>query len=272
MRRTVVVACVLMLLAACKDEKSPPADKPETKAAANRELSAMMTRIQGMEDRLEEVASSAPPEAGDDPVMTARLRRLEERISIIETRLADKKTPRKKATEVKKAKPIKPVKAPEKKLAETIDKKPEIKPETPDVPEEVAAAAIDSAAPPLPDLTEKKPGTPPVVELVNIKIARDIDRPKRKAIDPGDTFEASIGRLYCWLALANPSDEAQKAVAIWKHKGKERSRIELTIGPRASHWRTWAYTQIQPGHKGDWIVEIRDFNDALLGSTAFKIE
>jgi hypothetical protein len=112
--------------------------------------------------------------------------------------------------------------------------------------------------------------TPGLIAVVNMKFATGLDRETRTPTNEGTVFKAGENRLYCWLVLSNEGEDETTATLHWKHEGKEVSKIELKVGKKTSHWRTWAY--IRPHPAGVWEAEIRDLGGNVVGTGSFTIE
>ncbi len=108
------------------------------------------------------------------------------------------------------------------------------------------------------------------IELVNLKFATQLDREKRTVVEEKTTFSKTDNRLYCWLVLSNLADDETRLRLFWKHEGKVISDIELRVGKRTSHWRTWAY--IKPSSVGQWEVELQDLAGRVVGTGSFTVE
>ncbi len=87
--------------------------------------------------------------------------------------------------------------------------------------------------------------------------------------EPGETFPADVGRVYCFCQLSGAA-EATTITHVWKKGGTEMSAVELDVG--ASPWRTWSSKTIDPGWTGAWTVEIQDAQGSVLRTLTFAIE
>lgn len=110
------------------------------------------------------------------------------------------------------------------------------------------------------------------LSLVNVKFAPAVNRQTRQVDDERTVFKTSDNRVYAWLVFSNKADEETKVVLRWKHGGNEISSIELRVGRKTSHWRTWAYIKPHPKLLGEWQVELVDMAGNLLGTATFMLE
>ena len=89
----------------------------------------------------------------------------------------------------------------------------------------------------------------------------------REAVDPGDSFPVSVGRLYCFSKIAG-IQEATEIVHVWYYGETERARVSLGVNPPA--WRTYSSKIIQAHEIGSWRVEILDASGNLLETLKFE--
>ena len=59
----------------------------------------------------------------------------------------------------------------------------------------------------------------------------------RQPVEPGTSFSASAGRLYCYSKIADIQNSTQ-IVHVWYFGDTERARIPLKINPPS--WRTYS--------------------------------
>jgi hypothetical protein len=97
-------------------------------------------------------------------------------------------------------------------------------------------------------------------------ICRDVV--DREPIDPRNSFEASVGKLYCFTKIIG----AQNPTAIshiWYFGDTERARINLSV--RSSSWRTYSSKRIQSHEVGDWHVDLVGPGGEVLRTLHFTI-
>ena len=90
----------------------------------------------------------------------------------------------------------------------------------------------------------------------------------RKPVEPGTSFSASAGRLYCYSKIADIQNPTQ-IVHVWYFGDTERARIPLKINPPS--WRTFSSKKIQGHETGKWQVKILDASGNLLEDVGFEI-
>jgi hypothetical protein len=104
------------------------------------------------------------------------------------------------------------------------------------------------------------------VEVAEAVICRDVV--DREPIDVGDSFEVSVGKLYCFTKIVGAQQPIEIA-HVWYYGDVERARVNLSVG--AASWRTWSSKTIQPHEIGDWHVDIIGPDDEVLETVEFEI-
>ena len=89
----------------------------------------------------------------------------------------------------------------------------------------------------------------------------------REAVEAGNSFAVSVGRLYCFSKIAD-IQESTEIVHVWYYGETERARISLGVNPPA--WRTYSSKIIQAHEIGSWRVEILDASGNLLETLKFE--
>ena len=90
----------------------------------------------------------------------------------------------------------------------------------------------------------------------------------REPVDPGNSFPATVDRLYCFTKIAAaviPTDVTH----VWYFGDTERARITLPVG--GSSWRTYSSKRIQPNEVGPWHVDILDSIGNTMETVRFDI-
>jgi hypothetical protein len=82
------------------------------------------------------------------------------------------------------------------------------------------------------------------------------------------SFGADVERVYAWTLVEGGAGETTLH-HVWIHGDIERADLELRVG--GSPWRTWSNKAIPPEWSGDWRVEIRDANGAVLDTVRFTV-
>ena len=90
----------------------------------------------------------------------------------------------------------------------------------------------------------------------------------RQPVEPGTSFSASVGRLYCYSKIA-AIQNSTKIVHVWYFGDTERARIPLKVNPPS--WRTYSSKKIQGHETGKWQVKILDASGNLLEDVVFEI-
>jgi hypothetical protein len=236
------------------EKKVAPAPQPAVSEAEIDELVEKVAKLKARSDELEK--------------MKGRVVKLEEELGYVKSglnHLEKKPIPAPVKVEDPEEEPVEePAEKPEEKPVEVVEPVPtgdEVK----DVVEQEEGEEPDVIAGE--DLSDVPVGN---VELVNMKFATQLDREKRTVVEEKTTFSRTDNRLYCWLVLSNLADDETRVKLFWKHDGKVVSDIDLRVGKRTSHWRTWAY--IKPHSVGQWEVELQDLSGRIVGTGAFTVE
>ena len=90
----------------------------------------------------------------------------------------------------------------------------------------------------------------------------------RQPVEPGTSFSASVGRLYCYSKIAD-IENSTKIEHVWYFGDSERARIPLSINPPS--WRTYSSKIIQAHETGKWHVKILDASGNLLEDVEFEV-
>ena len=90
----------------------------------------------------------------------------------------------------------------------------------------------------------------------------------RQPVEPGTSFSASVGRLYCYSKIVDIQNPTQ-VVHVWYYGDTERARIPLKVAPPS--WRTFSSKKIQGHEIGKWQVKILDASGNLLEDVVFEI-
>jgi hypothetical protein len=90
----------------------------------------------------------------------------------------------------------------------------------------------------------------------------------RQPVEPGTSFSASVGRLYCYSKI-NDIQDSTEVVHVWYFGDTERARV--TLGVKQPSWRTYSSKIIQAHETGRWHVKILDASGNSLQDVAFEI-
>ena len=104
------------------------------------------------------------------------------------------------------------------------------------------------------------------IEVAEAVICRDVV--DREPIDAGDSFEVSVGKLYCFTKIVGAQEPIEIA-HVWYSGDVERARINLSV--EAATWRTWSSKIIQAHEIGDWHVDVIGPDDEVLETVEFEI-
>jgi len=105
-------------------------------------------------------------------------------------------------------------------------------------------------------------------ELVVEQATISVDIADREPVDPGNSFPASVDRLYCFTKVAgamSPTDVTH----VWYFGDVERARISLAVA--GSPWRTYSSKRLQPNEVGPWHVDILDGIGNTMETVSFNI-
>lgn len=104
------------------------------------------------------------------------------------------------------------------------------------------------------------------IEVAEAVICRDVV--DREPIDAGDSFEVSVGKLYCFTKIVGAQEPIEIA-HVWYSGDVERARVNLSV--EAATWRTWSSKIIQAHEIGDWHVDVIGPDDEVLETVEFEI-
>ena len=90
----------------------------------------------------------------------------------------------------------------------------------------------------------------------------------REPVDVGNSFEVSLGRVYCFTTIIGAHSPTE-ITHVWYFGDTERARVNLAI--KASSWRTYSSKRIQRHEIGDWHVDVLGPNGEVLKTLQFKI-
>jgi len=90
----------------------------------------------------------------------------------------------------------------------------------------------------------------------------------RKPLGVGETFTASVGKLYCFTKIIHGQNH-RKISHIWYFGDLKRAEIILPV--KSSTWRTYSSKKIQIHETGDWHVDVVGSLGKVLHTLRFKI-
>jgi hypothetical protein len=108
----------------------------------------------------------------------------------------------------------------------------------------------------------------PVAAQVEVEVEAQVARGvvERMPSEAGTTFPADVGTVFCWTRVSGA--EGTTLQHVWIH-GDQQFPVPVQIG--GSPWRTWTSKVIPPEWAGEWSVEIRDGNGAVLQTVSFTV-
>ncbi len=92
----------------------------------------------------------------------------------------------------------------------------------------------------------------------------------REPVGVADHFTTDDKVLWAWIKVKNHKDPSQITM-VWRHEGKERSRITLDVGT-SPRWRTWSRKSIGKNDTGKWTLHIYAPNGDTLYHMNFRVQ
>ncbi|MBI5788135.1 MAG: DUF2914 domain-containing protein [Candidatus Schekmanbacteria bacterium] len=126
----------------------------------------------------------------------------------------------------------------------------------------MAGKPIQASAPEAVATLEAKPG----FNVSRMVVCLSVDN--KEPVGETNTFTASTQQVYCFVELADITDE--KISMVWSLEDKEQSKAELTVKP-GKRYRTYGSKNIY-GKKGNWKVAVLDSQGNSVKDLAFKVE
>jgi hypothetical protein len=90
----------------------------------------------------------------------------------------------------------------------------------------------------------------------------------RECADAAEAFASTDGTVYAWTKVSGPKDGGE-IHHVWFKGDEQMSDITLKVG--GSPWRTYSKKTLGDKSQGDWRVEVRDGNGAVLETLKFKV-
>ena len=90
----------------------------------------------------------------------------------------------------------------------------------------------------------------------------------RQPIDVGNSFEASVGMLYCLTKITGASGPTE-IIHVWYFGDTERARVNLAVN--SASWRTYSSKRIQAHEIGGWHVDVIGPGGDVLETMGFTI-
>jgi hypothetical protein len=114
--------------------------------------------------------------------------------------------------------------------------------------------------------TTIKAQTTASLEVVGAVICREVV--DREPVDTGNSFEASVGKLYCFTKIIGAHSPIEIA-HVWYFGDTERVKVNLSV--KSSNWRTYSSKKIQAHETGDWHVDVLGPEGEVMRTLHFKI-
>jgi len=121
------------------------------------------------------------------------------------------------------------------------------------VPLAIAALATPTAAQEMQEITVEGAIAADVVDM--------------EPVDPGTTFSADVGTLWCWTKVTGAAGTTVEHV--WSF-GEYEWVVALDLG--GSPWRTYSSKKIVPEWTGDWTVTVRTIDGQVLEELTFTVQ
>lgn len=99
-----------------------------------------------------------------------------------------------------------------------------------------------------------------------VVICIDVDEENGVPLLPKKSFSKYIDYLYCFSRIAN--SRTRIVVHYWFYDGKLEAKYRVNI---QSGNAGWSKHEMSPNKKGDWSVQVRKENGALLGEAKFRL-
>lgn len=109
-------------------------------------------------------------------------------------------------------------------------------------------------------------GSPSVQEMV---IATDVK--KLKPLGVGESFPATVEKLFCFTRIAGMSAKAETKVHHFWFYGDRLVQV-MVLPVKGFNWRTYSSRTIPPEWTGSWRVDITAEDGTLLKSVSFTIQ
>jgi hypothetical protein len=109
-----------------------------------------------------------------------------------------------------------------------------------------------------------EPSQEPACVIEKLVMARTVEN--REPVDESVEFDASLGKVYCWMNVKCPTPP-KTMKHVW-YKGDQKV-FQLALEIKYATMRTWSIKGISPG---DWRVDVVDEADQVIGSMKFQVK
>ncbi len=97
-------------------------------------------------------------------------------------------------------------------------------------------------------------------------ICKDVE--ERACVEPGKSFPADVGKLYCFTRITGAEDGAT-VTHVWSLNDEEIASVNLKVGSK--NWRTYSSKNIWKAWRGNCKVEVKDLDGNVLETLEFKL-
>ena len=104
------------------------------------------------------------------------------------------------------------------------------------------------------------------LEVTDAVICKDVV--DRTPVDAGNSFRASVGKLYCFTRITG-AQEPTDITHAWYFGKTQWAWVTLEVG--SASWRTYSSKVIQPHQAGLWHVDVLGPDGELLQTLEFEI-
>lgn len=104
------------------------------------------------------------------------------------------------------------------------------------------------------------------LQVMDAAICRDVIN--RECHEGGNTFKASVEKLYCLTRIVGAANPAQ-VTHVWYLGETERARVTLDV--RSPNWRTYSSKTILQRDVGSWRVDVLGPEGNLLKTVQFEV-
>ncbi len=105
-------------------------------------------------------------------------------------------------------------------------------------------------------------------ELVVSRAVTCLQVQDREPVNIDTVFSSEVGKIFCYTHLKG-AETPTEIEHVWLHEGEERARVTLSV--RSPDWRTWSSKQLLPSWTGNWKIEVRSSDGALLSTLEFSV-
>jgi hypothetical protein len=92
----------------------------------------------------------------------------------------------------------------------------------------------------------------------------------KELVDEAATFKVG-DKVYALFLVTNPGG-AEPAKVIWKHDGKVKGELEVTIGTSKTGWKTYGQHKLGRKAVGAWTCELATEDGTAIATASFTVE